>query len=127
MVISIAISLVILALFYNPPKQPRGISWNQAIRNLDYIGIISFTTSAAMILSRIVYVQILPANNPKVIGLLVAGFACLIFFGLWETFAFLKEPLTPTRLFTANKVRTITAPFIVSFVVTMFYFSTNII
>jgi hypothetical protein len=127
MVISIAISLVILALFYYPPKHPRGIPWNQAIRNLDYVGIISFTISAAMILSGIVYVQTLPSNSPKVIGLLVAGFACLILFGLWETFASLKEPLTPTRLFTANKGRTMTAPFIVGFVVTMFYFGTNII
>lgn len=70
----------------------------------------------------------------------------------------LKEPLTPTRLFTANKGRTLTAPFIgryaeafkshwvdnpalwkasrgisadgifsVGFVVTMFYFGTNIV
>lgn len=80
-----------------------------------------------MILSGIVYVQLLPSNDPRVIGLLVAGFAGLIFFGLWETFATLKEPLTPTRLFTKNKGRALTAPFIVGFVVTMFYFGTNII
>ena len=80
-----------------------------------------------MILSGIVYVQLLPSNDPRVIGLLVAGFAGLIFFGLWETFALLKEPLTPTRLFTKNKGRAMTAPFIVGFVVTMFYYGTNII
>lgn len=80
-----------------------------------------------MILSGIVYVQLVPSNDPKVIGLLVAGFACLIFFGLWETFAPLEEPLTPPRLFTKNKGRSMTAPFIVGFIVTMFYFGTNII
>ena len=103
------------------------------------VGIVSFTISAAMILSGtyfktfrnrhrnhlmtaalgIVYVQLLPSNDPTVIGLLVAGFGMLIFFGLWETFAPLREPLTPTRLFTNNRGRTLTAPFIVGGVVTM--------
>lgn len=67
----------------------------------------------------IVYVQLLPSNDPTVVGLLVAGFGMLIVFGLWETFAPLQEPLTPTRLFTNNKGRTLTAPFIVGGVVTM--------
>lgn len=79
-----------------------------------------------MILSGIVYVQYLPPHDPRVIGLLVAGFICLVFFGAWETLAPLKEPLAPTRLFTANNGRALTAPFIVGFVVTMFYYATNI-
>ena len=79
-----------------------------------------------MILSGIIYVQYTPSHDPKVNGLLVAGFASLVFFGLWETFAHLKQPLTPTRLFTANKGRSLTAPFVVGFVVTMFYYGTNI-
>jgi hypothetical protein len=120
MLISACISFLILAFFYFPPKHPRGIPWNQAIRDLDYVGMVSFTAAAAMILSGIVYVQLIPANSPTVIALLVVGFACLVFFGLWETFAKLKEPLAPTRLFTANKGRRLTAPFICGFVVTMF-------
>lgn len=120
------ISFVVLAFFYFPPKHPRGIEWGQALKDLDYVGMVSFTAAAAMILSGIVYVQILPSNSPEVIGLLVGGFALLIFFGLWETFAPLKMPLTPTRLFTANKGRSLTAPFIVGFVVTMFYYGNNI-
>ena len=56
-----------------------------------------------MILSGIVYVQLVPSNDPRVIGLLVAGFACLIFFALWETFYPLAEPLTPSRMFTKNQ------------------------
>lgn len=126
MVIAIAITFVILVFFYHPPKHPRGIPWDVAVRRLDYVGIVSFTAAAAMILSGIVYVQLVPANDPRVIGLLVAGFACLVFFGLWETFAPIKEPLAPTRLFTANKGRALTAPFVVGFVVTMFYYGTNI-
>lgn len=120
------LSLVILVLFYFPPKHPRGIPWGQALRNLDYVGMISFTAAAAMILCGIVYVQLLPSNSPTVIALLVVGFASLIFFGLWETFAKLKEPLAPTRLFTANKGRSLSAPFVCGFVVTMFYYANNI-
>lgn len=88
--------------------------------------MVSFTAAAAMILSGIVYVQLIPSNSPKVIGLLVAGFVSLVFFCIWETFAPLKMPLAPTRLFTANKGRALTAPFIVGFVVTMFYYANNI-
>lgn len=89
--------------------------------------MLSFTVSAAMILSGIVYVQLVPSDDPRVIGLLVAGFGMLIFFSLWETFAPLKEPLAPTHLFTKNKGRALTAPFIVGGVVTMFYYGCNII
>lgn len=88
--------------------------------------MVSFTAAAAAILCGIVYVQLLPSNSPTVIALLVVGFACLVFFGLWETFADPKEPLAPTRLFTANKGRTLTAPFVCGFVVTMFYYANNI-
>lgn len=116
-----------LALCYYPPKHPRGIPWDQAVRDLDWVGIVSFTIAAAMTLSGVVYSLLLPGSDPKVVGLLVAGFGCLVFFGLWETFAKLKEPLTPTRLFTANRGRTFTAPFIVGTVVTMFYYGCNII
>ena len=89
--------------------------------------MVFFTAAAAMSLSGMVFVQYLPSTNPKVIGLLVAGFVALIFFGLWETFAPLEQPLAPTRLFTHNKGHTLTAPFVVGFVVTMFYYGTNIL
>lgn len=120
------LSFVVLVLCYFPPKHPRGIPWDQALKHLDYVGIVSFTAAAAMLLSGIVYAQLLPSSSPKVVGLLVAGLVSLVFFGVWETFATLKEPLAPTRLFTKNKGRALTAPFIAGFVVTMFYYGTNI-
>jgi hypothetical protein len=86
--------------------------------------MVSFTAAAAMFLSGIVYVEVLPSNPPIVIALLVVGFAALVF-ALWETLAKLKEPLAPTRLFVANKGRRVTAPFICGFVVTMFYYANN--
>ena len=124
--ICIGITFFVLLFFYHPPKHPRGIPWGEAARHLDYVGIVTFSAAAAMILSGIVYVQLLPADSPTVIGLLVAGFASLVFFGVWETVMDLREPLAPTRLFTAHKGRALTAPFIVGFVVTMFYYGVNI-
>jgi hypothetical protein len=39
----------------------------------------------------------------------------------------LKQPLTPTRVFTRGHGRELTAPFVAGFVVTMFYYGINII
>lgn len=100
---------------------------SQAFRELDYVGAVLFIASATLILVGIVYTTTLPSNDPKVIGTLVAGFITLVAFALWETFAPLKQPLTPTHVFTRDKGRELTAPFIVGFVVTMFYYAVNII
>lgn len=112
---------------YFPPKHPRGIPWHQAVRELDYVGMASFVGATIMILCGIAFVQLVPSNSPKVIGLLVGGFVTLAFFALWETFnTKLKAPVTPPRLFAANKGRTLGSPFICGFVVTMFYYGQNI-
>lgn len=94
---------------------------------MDYAGAILFIAAATLILIGIVYTTTLPSDDPKVIGTLVAGFIALLAFALWETFAPLKQPLTPTHVFTRDKGRELTAPFIVGFVVTMFYYAVNII
>lgn len=69
----------------------------------------------------------MPSSSPIVIGTLCAGFGCLVLFALWETFAPLKQPITPTRIFKRDNGRELTAPFIAGFVTTMFYFSLNIV
>lgn len=84
------------------------------------MGAILFISAATLILVGIVYTTTLPSNDPKVIGTLVSGFVALVAFALWETCAPLKQPLTPTHVFTRDKGRELTAPFIVGFVVTMF-------
>lgn len=109
-----------LYFFYYPPKHPRGLPTSQAFRELDYMGAILFISAATLILVGIVYTTTLPSNDPKVIGTLVSGFVALVAFALWETRAPLKQPLTPTHVFTRDKGRELTAPFIVGFVVTMF-------
>ncbi|KAF2466187.1 MFS general substrate transporter [Lindgomyces ingoldianus] len=125
--ICVFFSFLGLYFYYFPPKHPRGLPTKQAFKELDYVGSILFILSATLILVGIVYTTTLPSNNPKVIGTLVSGFTCLVIFGCWETFAPLKQPLTPTHVFTRDKGRELTAPFIVGFVVTMFYYAINVI
>ncbi|CAO2655346.1 Nn.00g104100.m01.CDS01 [Neocucurbitaria sp. VM-36] len=125
--IAVFFSFLGLYFFYYPPKHPRGLPTKQAFKELDYVGATLFIASATLILVGIVYTTTLPSKDPKVIGTLVSGFATLVAFGLWETFAPLKQPLTPTHVFTRDKGRELTAPFIVGFVVTMFYYAVNII
>jgi hypothetical protein len=104
-----------------------GLPTKQAFKELDYAGAILFILSATLILVGIVYTTTLPSNDPKVIGTLASGFGCLVIFIFWESFAPLKQPLTPTHVFTRDKGRELTAPFIVGFVVTMFYYAINVI
>lgn len=120
-------SFIGLFLFYFPPRHPRGLPTKQALRELDYVGSILFILATTLILVGIVYTTTLPSWSPRVIGTLCSGFGCLVLFGLWETFAPLKQPLAPTRIFTRDHGRELTAPFIVGFVVTMFYYCLNVV
>ncbi|KAF9891663.1 hypothetical protein FE257_003675 [Aspergillus nanangensis] len=125
--IAVVLSAIGLGLYYYPPKHPRGLPTKQALREVDWVGCALFILATTLILVGIVYTTTLPSNNPRVIGTLVSGFGCLVMFALWETFAPLKQPLTPTRIFTRDNGRELTAPFVAGFVVTMFYFSLNIV
>ncbi|KAG9259033.1 fungal trichothecene efflux pump [Emericellopsis atlantica] len=125
--IAVVFSFVGLFFFYFPPRHPRGLPTKRALRELDYVGSVLFILATTLILVGIVYTTTLPSSNPKVIGTLCAGFGCLVAFALWETFAPLKQPLTPTRIFTRDHGRELTAPFVVGFVVTMFYYCLNVV
>jgi len=125
--IAVFISFWLLLFFYFPPKHPRGLPFDRAVRELDYVGSLLFIASVTLILTGIVYTTTLASSNPKVIGTLVAGFVLLVIFALYETFAPLKQPLTPTHVFTRGNGRELTAPFIAGFVVTMFYYAINVI
>ncbi|KAF2011386.1 MFS general substrate transporter [Aaosphaeria arxii CBS 175.79] len=125
--IAVFFSFLGLYFYYFPPKHPRGLPMKQALRELDYIGALLFTVSATLILVGIVYTTTTPSSDPKVIGTLASGFVTLVAFALWETFAPLKQPLTPTHVFTRGKGRELTAPFCAGFVVTMFYYAVNVI
>ncbi|KPM43644.1 hypothetical protein AK830_g2903 [Neonectria ditissima] len=125
--IVIVFSFIGLYMYYFPPQHPRGLPTKQALRELDYVGALLFIMATTLILTCIVYTTTLESSDPKVIGTLVSGFALMTAFALWETFAPLKQPLTPTRIFTRDNGRELTAPFVAGFVVTMFYYCLNVV
>ncbi|KAF2492231.1 MFS general substrate transporter [Lophium mytilinum] len=125
--IAVGFSFVGLYFYYFPPAHPRGIPFGQALRELDYGGAILFIIATTLTLTGIVYTTTLPSSDPKVIGTLVSGLGLLVVFALYETFAPLKQPLTPTHVFTRGHGRELTAPFVAGFVVTMFYYAINVI
>lgn len=125
--IAAALSFAGLFLYYFPPAHPRGLPFRQAVRELDYGGALLFTIATVLTLVGINYSIQLPSSDPKVIGTLVSGLGTLVAFALYETFVPLKQPLTPTRVFTKGKGRDLTAPFVAAFVVTMFYYAINVI
>ncbi|CRK45193.1 hypothetical protein BN1723_006494 [Verticillium longisporum] len=125
--IAVIFSFAGLYFYYFPPRHPRGLPFSQALRELDYVGAFLFIVATTLILTGVVYTTTLPSHNPRLIDTLVSGFVLMTLFGLWETFAPLKQPLTPTRIFTRDKGRRLTAPFVAGFVVTMFYYALNVI
>jgi hypothetical protein len=60
------ISIVCLYFMYFPPKHPRGLSFKDALRELDYVGAVLFILAGILILVGIVYTIILPSKSPKV-------------------------------------------------------------
>lgn len=123
-----AVTGVMLAFLYFPPKHPRGIPWRQALREVDYVGIALFILSMTLIMVGIVDTSYLPDHSdPKIVAPLVTGFGLLVVFACWETWAPLKQPLTPPRLFRRNYGRAFTAPFICGISSGMFYLGPNIL
>ena len=125
--IAAALSFAGLYLYYFPPAHPRGLPFRQALRELDYGGALLFTTATVLTLVGINYSIQLPSSDPKVIGTLVSGLGTLVLFALYETFMPLRQPLTPPRVFVKGRGRDLTAPFVASFVVTMFYYAINVV
>ncbi|KAF2671972.1 MFS general substrate transporter [Microthyrium microscopicum] len=120
------ISFVLLVILYHPPKHPRGIPWGQALKQLDYLGMLLFTVGATLVFTGVIYTTILPSSNTKVVATLSAGFGTIVLFALWETFGKVKQPLTPPWVFAQDKGREFFFPFIAGTIVNMFFYSVNI-
>ncbi|OJD29224.1 mfs general substrate transporter [Diplodia corticola] len=116
-----------LFFLYFPPAHPSGLPLLQALRKIDYIGILLFTTSTVPILTGIVWAGIHPATSPHVLASLTSGFALLLLFGLWETYGQTPHPLAPTRIFAAGRGRDFTAPALALSITNMFYYSSSIL
>jgi len=112
---------------YFPPKHPRGIPWDRAVKILDYVGAVLFIVGGVLILTGVIYTNLVPASSPPVVVLLTVGFAIMVAFGLWEHFMSVEAPLCPPRIFAKHWGREFTYPFIAATIINMFYYSTNVV
>ncbi|KAK0304936.1 hypothetical protein LTR01_007141 [Friedmanniomyces endolithicus] len=116
------ISLVALFLLYHPPKHPRGVPWREAIGGLDYVGTVLVMPGVCLVLVGIINTTYMKTSSILVVVPIAIGFALLVAFGFWETLSKTKYPLCPPRIFRSHNGREFTVPFIVAFIVTMFYY-----
>ena len=125
------LSFLGLYLYYHPPRHPNGIPYKQALREMDYGGMLLFILGATPTLLGIVYSTIYPSKDVHVVAPIVVGVFVLGCFACWEHFGhnagWVPRPLTPTRVFTAGYGRELTFPCIAVAIINMFYYSTSII
>ncbi|RVX72009.1 hypothetical protein B0A52_04607 [Exophiala mesophila] len=116
---------------YYPPKHPRGVPWKEALRNLDWIGIVLFVVGGTLTLTGCLLTITMPSSDKRVVICLTVGLVVVALFGLWENQAEqrfnVRYPLCPRHVFTKGKGRDMTAPFLVVFTETMFYYIINVI
>jgi hypothetical protein len=122
-----AFSLAGIFAFYKPPKHPKGIPWHEAYKGLDYVGTALIVPGIVLALVGIISTTYKPSSDVTIIAPMVVGFVLIAAFGVWETLSNTRFKLCPPHLFRSHKGREFTAPFIVAFIVTMFYYSVNII
>ncbi|KAF2465273.1 MFS general substrate transporter [Lindgomyces ingoldianus] len=120
-------SLAALFAFYKPPKHPKGIPWHEAYKGLDYVGAAIIIPGICLALVGIINTTYKASDDVTVVAPMAVGFVLIAAFGIWETVSNIPHKLCPPHLFRSKNGREFTAPFIVAFIVTMFYYSVNII
>ncbi|TVY89024.1 Trichothecene efflux pump [Lachnellula willkommii] len=122
---------ILLFFFYHPPsfvakhKEDRKTKW-QLVKEIDYIGLILFTTGCVFILLGLNWGGTFhPWNSSWTIGIIVAGGICLVILGFWEAYMPLTYPILPPHLFV--QWRRFTSYLVVCFVAGMLLYSLNVI
>jgi hypothetical protein len=122
-----SISTMLVFWLYHPPKHPKGVPWREAVRGADWVGAILSALGLVLTLMGIIYTTYKKSSDAYVVAPMATGFALLAAFGCWEQFSKTKYKLCPPEIFTRHNGREFTVPFIVAFIVTMFYYGINII
>lgn len=107
-----AIALVILFIFLRVTHRS-GSTWQERIRQIDYIGNFILIASTVLVLYVLTYAGSKYSwSNAQMIALLVIGLVLLILFGIYEYSPLCGHPVIPPSLF-GN--RTSSATFFISF------------
>ncbi|KAB5559616.1 fungal trichothecene efflux pump [Coniochaeta sp. 2T2.1] len=124
-------AFVLLFLFYNPPDfkmkhRTDGKTKMQLLGQLDYVGVFLFLAGGVLFLLGVNFGgRKFPWSHPGTIAPIVVGLCCFIAVGFWCTYADLKYPLFPPKLF--RRVREFDMVIVVCFVGGMLYYSMNVI
>jgi hypothetical protein len=116
------VSLAGIAAFYFPPKHPKGVPWHEGIRGLDYVGVLLIVSGTCITLVGIINTTFMKSSSVKVVAPLAVGLGLVVIFGIWETFSNVKYKLCPPEIFRAHMGREFSVPFILAFIVTMYYY-----
>lgn len=107
-------------LLYYPPKHPRGVPWKEALRNLDWVGMVLFVVGGTLTLAGLLLTTTISSSDRRVVAPLTIGLVFVAIFGVWENQAEqrfgVRYPLCPRHVFTRGNGRNMTAPFLVVFV-----------
>ncbi|KAB5585205.1 fungal trichothecene efflux pump [Coniochaeta sp. 2T2.1] len=124
-------AFILLFLFYNPPDfkmkhRADGKTKMQLLGQLDYVGVFLFLAGGVLFLLGVNFGgRKFPWSHPGTIAPIVVGLCCFIAVGFWCTYADLKYPLFPPKLF--RRVREFDMVIVVCFVGGMLYYSMNVI
>ncbi|OIW22859.1 MFS general substrate transporter [Coniochaeta ligniaria NRRL 30616] len=124
-------AFILLFLFYNPPDfemkhRADGKTKLQLLGQLDYVGVFLFLAGGVLFLLGVNFGgRKFPWSHPGTIAPIVVGLCCFIAVGFWDTYADLKYPLFPPKLF--KRVREFDVVIVVCFVGGMLYYSMNVI
>ena len=99
--------------------------WAVGLGGADWVGFVLSAAGLCLTLVGIIYTTYKPSNDVHVVAPMCVGFGLLVLFGLWEQFSKTRYKLCPPEIFRKNKGRTFTVPFMVAFIVTMFYYGIN--
>lgn len=99
-----ALSGLLYFFFYFPPdfqdKHGRREQKKEWVKNFDYFGVLLYSAGLVLFLLGLSWGgSVYPWKSASVVCAIVIGALSLIGFFCWETFAPLKEPLVPMRLF----------------------------
>ncbi|KZF22336.1 siderophore iron transporter [Xylona heveae TC161] len=127
-IVCCSVSAILYAIFYHPPnyQQINGSTSRLAeLKKFDWIGLVLYTGGLVCLFLGLSWgPSTYPWTSAHTLSTLIIGCVVLLFFGLWNTFAPIQEPLMPRSLF---KNRNFLANVGVGSVGTIVYFSMNLL
>ncbi|CRK31006.1 hypothetical protein BN1723_003740 [Verticillium longisporum] len=124
-------AFLMLFFFYNPPdfemkhREDGETKW-QLVKQMDWVGVFLFLSGGALCLIGVNFGgRTYPWTHPGTLCPIIIGGCCFIAVGLWCTYAPLKYPLFPPKLF--RRVREFDMVIVVCFVGGMLYYSMNVL